>query len=113
MVVQLHCFTSSFLPPGQGRWLPSAHASLATIIVLVALGFIPESIVADSRGFYPVYGKSAVFMLIPLLTLLARNVYIFWNTLKMLDNPALYNQIFFLLLVFFILTIFSLATLPP
>ena len=113
MAVQFHCFTSSFFSPGQGRWLPFAYISLAMIIVLAALGYIPEDIVVSGSKLYPVYGIGIVFIAIPLLTLVARNMYVFWKRLRVLDNPVLYNQIVSLMLTIFVLTIFTLATLLP
>jgi len=113
MVVQLHCFTSSFFTPGQGRWLPFAYVSLAVIITLVVLGYIPESIGASGDKLYPEYGRGVVFLAIPLLTLAVRNVYVFWKRLKVLDNPVLYSQIISLLLGILGLAIFSFAALLP
>ena len=113
MAVQFHCFTSSFFAPGQGRWLPFAYTSLAAIIALVLLGYIGEGVTASGDKLYLDYGKGIVFMAIPLLTLAARNLYVFWKRLKILDNPVLYNQVFSLLLGVSVLTIFILAALLP
>ena len=113
MAVQFHCFVSSFYPPGRGRWLPFAFASLAAVIALVLLGYIPEDMVISGSKLYPVYGKWIVFLVTPLLTLTARNVYFLWRRLKNLDNPVLYNQIVSLLLgVFALVTFTSVALLP-
>ena len=114
MAVQLHCFISSFFAPGQGRWLPFAYGSLAAIIALVLLGYIGEGVTSVNGGrLYLDYGNGIVFMAIPLLTLAARNVYVFWKRLKTLDNPVLYNQIFSLLISVFVLVIFISAALLP
>ncbi len=113
MVVQFHCFTSSFFSPGQGRWLPFAYGTLAAVITLAVLGYLPEDIVVSGSKLYPVYGKWLVFMVVPLLTLAVRNSYIFWQRLKSLDNPVLYNQIVSLLISIFTLTIFAFTTLFP
>ncbi len=109
MVVQFHCFTSSFFSPGQGRWLPFAYATLAAVIVMAVLGYIPEDIVHSGGKIYPEYGNAIVFMAVPLLTLVARNLYIFWKRLKSLDNPVLHNQIVSLVLGISVLAIFVLA----
>ena len=69
MAVQLHCFMSSFFAPGQGRWLPFAYGSLAAVIVLATLGFIPEGVTVSGSKIYPDYGIWVVFMAIPLLIL--------------------------------------------
>ena len=75
MVVQFHCFASSFFSPGQRRWLPLAYASLALAIVLTSLGYLPENIVHSGSKIYPEYGNAIVFLAVPLLTLVARNLY--------------------------------------
>jgi len=114
MAVQFHCFTSSFFAPGQGRWLPFAYTSLAAVIALVLLGYIGEGVTsANGERLYLDYGKGIIFMAIPLLTLAARNVYVFWKRLRILDNPVLYNQVLSLLLGISVLTIFILAALLP
>ncbi|MDH5364120.1 MAG: hypothetical protein OEW82_02980, partial [Dehalococcoidia bacterium] len=73
MAVQLHCFMSSFFAPGQGRWLPFAYGSLAVVIALALLGYIPEDMVVSGDKVYPVYGPWVIFVAIPLLTLAVRN----------------------------------------
>lgn len=113
MGVQFHCFTSSFFKPGQGRWLPFAYGSMAVIILLVVLGYVPEGVEVSGAKLYPVYGKWIIIVAIPLVTLAARNLYVFWNRLRVLDNPALYNQILSLMLGISVLAIFmSVALLP-
>ena len=113
MAVQFHCFTSSFFSPGQGRWLPFVYASLAVIIALVVLGYIPQGVVASGDKLYPDYGIGVVFIAIPLLTLVARNTYVFWRRLRILDNPVHRNQIVSMLIGIYVLTIFVLAALLP
>jgi len=113
MAVQFHCFVSSFYSPGQGRWLLFAYASLVVVIALVMLEFVPEDIVVSGNKLYLQYGLGVVFIAMPLLTLLARNVYVFRQRLRILDNLVLYNQTVFLLLTLFVLTIFSLTPLLP
>ena len=113
MAVQFHCFTSSFFAPGQGRWLPFAYASLAVIIILVVLGYIPGGVVASGATLYPDYGVGIVAVVVPLLILAGRNLYVFWKRLKILDNPVLYNQIVSLMLGVSVLVIFGLAAFIP
>jgi len=113
MAVQFHCFTSSFFAPGEGRWLPFAYGSLLAIITMVLLGYIPEGVTASGDKLYLDYGSGVIFVAIPLLTLVARNVYVFGKRLKILDNPVLYNQIISLLVGIFVLTIFACVALLP
>jgi len=113
-IIQFHCFISSFYSPGQSRWLPFAYFSLAFIIAMVLLGYIPKGVIDSGNGkLYLDYGKGIIFLLAPLLILLFRNVYVFWRRLKILDNPVLYNQIVALLLTLAVLTVFSFAAILP
>jgi len=111
--VQFYCFASSFFTPGQGRWLPFAYASLAFVIVLVLLGIFAEGVAADGDKLYLDYGKGVFFLALPLLILASRMTYVFGRRLRILDNPALRNQIFSLLLGLFVLILFTLAAFLP
>jgi len=113
MAVQLHCFMSSFFAPGQRRWLPFAYGSLAVVVVLAVLGYLPEDFIVSGDSRYPVYGYWIVFVVIPLLVLAVRDTYVFWKRLRTLDNPVQYNQITSLLIGIFVLAIFLLAALLP
>ena len=113
MAIQFHLFTSSFFAPGQRRWLPFAYASLAVIIALVVLGYVPQGVEIVGDKHYPDYGIGVIIIAVPLLTLAARNFYVFWKRLKTLDNPVLYNQIISLLLTLSILVIFTLTIFLP
>lgn len=112
-VVRFHCFTSSFFAPGEGRWLPFAHVSLAAIILLTVLGYVPRGVTASGDKLYPDYGVGIIYLAFPMITLLIRNVYIFWRRLRILDNPVLYNQILSLLYGLAALTVFTMAALLP
>jgi len=113
MGVQFHCFLSSFYAPGQSRWLPFAYVCLAGMITLVVLGYVAEGITTTGDKLYHNYGIGVIFVLMSLMTLAARNFYVFRKRLKILDNPILYNQIISLLLGLFVLVIFALSTLLP
>jgi diguanylate cyclase (GGDEF)-like protein len=112
-VVQFHCFLSSFYPPGRGRWLPFAYASLVIAIILVCLGYIPEGVTTDGDKTYIDYGRWVVFIFVPFMALAARSFYIFAKRLKTLDNPVLYNQIVSLMLGLGSIIIFGLASVLP
>jgi len=113
MAVQFHCFTSSFFTPGQGRWLPFAYASLVVITILVMLGYVSGGVEVSGDKLYPRYQSGIIFLALPLLTLAARNFYVFVKRLRILNNPVLYNQIVSLLIGIAILVIFTLASLLP
>ncbi len=111
--IQFHVFASSFYAPGEGRWLPLAYAALAVIIVLVALGVIPQGVHATGDRLYLDYGSGIFFLAGPLLLLAGRNAFVFWRRLRILDNPALRNQIVSLLLGLGTLVFFSFAAILP
>jgi diguanylate cyclase (GGDEF)-like protein len=114
MAVQLHCFMSSFFPPRTGRWLPFAWASLGVVVVLAALGYIGKGVTpVGGDRLHLDYGPWIIIMAIPLVTLAARNIYVFWKRLKTIDNPMLYNQIVSLIISIFVLAIFVSASLLP
>jgi diguanylate cyclase (GGDEF)-like protein len=113
MAVQFHCFTSSFFPPGRGRWLPLAYALLAVIITLVMLGYVSAGVEVSGDKLYPRYGIGTISLAVTLITLAARNVYVFLKRLKTLDNPVLYNQIVSLLISIFVLAVFISASVLP
>jgi diguanylate cyclase (GGDEF)-like protein/putative nucleotidyltransferase with HDIG domain len=113
MAVQFHCFSSSFFGPGQGRWLPFAYVSLAIFIALVALGFVTRDVIAVGDKLYPRYSLGIIFMAGHLLTLAGRNYYVFWKRLKLLDSPALYNQIISLMLGMSVVIVLTVVSLLP
>ena len=113
MVAQFHMFASTFYEPRRGRWIPFSYLSLMIAIVLVVLNFIPESIQANGDKLYPVYGKSVIFVAIPIVILTIRGVYILGKRLKSLENPVLYNQIVSILFGIGTLTIFTFAAFLP
>ncbi|MFC1907038.1 diguanylate cyclase [Chloroflexota bacterium] len=113
MAVQFHIFASSFFYPGQGRWLPFAYGLLAMTIVLAAMGYVPEAIVVSGSRLSPEYGKWIVLIMVPLLTLAARDSYVFRKMLKAVDNPVIYNQLLSLQLAIFVLVTFGLVSQLP
>ncbi|MBN1691938.1 MAG: diguanylate cyclase [Dehalococcoidales bacterium] len=113
MAVQLHLVVSSFFPKEKGRWLPFAYGSLVFIIVMAALGYVPESVQGANEITYLNYGKGVLFVAVPMLVLVGRNLYVFFRMLKHIDNPVLYNQIVTLIITVGILTLFTCATLLP
>ena len=82
MVVQLHCFVSSFFPPGQGRWLPFAYGSLAVIIVLVMSGYVAGGAIVEGSKIHGSYRLGTIFVFLPLISLAVRNIYVLWRRLR-------------------------------
>lgn len=113
MMVQIHCFISSFFPPGEKRWLPFAYVSLAIFIIPVVSGYLPREIITEGSKLNIVYGPGIFFLIVPAITLLARNVYVLGKVLKAQDNPVLFSQAFSLVLTLFVLAVFSFASLLP
>ncbi len=113
MSVQFHVFTSSFFPRDKGRWLPFAYGALLINIVLAILGYLPRGVIAAGDTYYADYGIGIVCTAIPLVILLARNVYIFVPRLKNHQDPVVHNQVISLLVCLGVLTIFLASTLTP
>ncbi|MBN1160396.1 MAG: diguanylate cyclase [Dehalococcoidales bacterium] len=113
MAVQLHLFTTSFFPKGKGRWIPFAYGSLVFIIIMVALGYVPENITRINNVTYLNYGIGVIYLGIPLLILVARNLYVFIGMLKNMQNPVLYNQAISLVITIGVLTLFTAGALLP
>lgn len=113
MAVHLHLVSSSFFPKGQGRWLAFAYGSLAFITVMVALGYVPESVQVTTNITYTHYGIWVLVIAAPLLILAFRNLYVFIKMLKHLENPILYNQIIALIITIGVITLFTCAALLP
>ena len=113
MAIQFHCFISFFYPPEKSRWLPFAYGSLAVIIIMTILDYLPKGIIVNADSFYPDYGITILIIVIPFLILGIRNVYIFLPRLKNKENPVISNQTvsLFLSLIVLIVTM-MLAILP-
>jgi diguanylate cyclase (GGDEF)-like protein len=96
--VQLHCFISSFYPSNKGRWLPLAYSSLAIIIFLVAMDYVPKEVMIVDGKLYTVYGNGVFLMGLPLAILTVRSTYFLWQQFRTSEDPALRNQMAYLLL---------------
>ncbi|MGD0351901.1 MAG: diguanylate cyclase [Dehalococcoidia bacterium] len=110
---QFHCFISSFYPPNKGRWLLLAYASLAIIIFLVAIGYVPKDVMIIDGKLYTVYGNGIFLMGLPLAIVTARNVYFLRQRFKTSEDPALRNQMAYLLLSICILLVAVSTTFIP
>jgi diguanylate cyclase (GGDEF)-like protein/putative nucleotidyltransferase with HDIG domain len=113
MAVQFHVFTSSFFPKGVGRWLPFAYGSLIVIAVCMIFNLFPESVTGTDNHTIVSYGKGIIIVTVPLLVLVARNLFVFIRMLKGIKNPILYNQVITLIISIGVLTVFTLAGFLP
>jgi diguanylate cyclase (GGDEF)-like protein/putative nucleotidyltransferase with HDIG domain len=111
--VQLHVFSSSFYPPGKGRWLGFAYGSMIAILVIIGLGFIPKEVVTDGDKLLPVYGFWVIIIALPLLVLLTRNLFIFIPGIKNQENPVKRNQYISLVMCAAVLAFFLAAAALP
>jgi diguanylate cyclase (GGDEF)-like protein/putative nucleotidyltransferase with HDIG domain len=111
--VQLHVFTSSFFPQQKGRWLPFAYASLAVVVALVLIGYLPQSVASSGERLYPTYGPWVAVVIVPMIILAARNIFVFVKILKTTGNPVLHNQTFTLLISIIVLAVFTLVSILP
>jgi diguanylate cyclase (GGDEF)-like protein/putative nucleotidyltransferase with HDIG domain len=108
--VLFHCFVSSYYPANKGRWLPLAFASLAIIIFLVTLDYVPQELMIIDGKLYPVYGNSIFLVALPLSILTVRNLYFLRQRLNVSVDPVLRNQLVYLLLSIAILTASLMTT---
>jgi diguanylate cyclase (GGDEF)-like protein len=111
--VQFHAFMSSFYPPEKSRWLPFAYGSLLVIAVLVGLGYATNDIAEVNGVLHPQYSKYLGLIAIPLIVLLARNLYVLAPRLKNRENPISYNQSLSLVIALCVLAVFTSASLLP
>ncbi|MFH0914092.1 MAG: diguanylate cyclase [Chloroflexota bacterium] len=113
MAVQIQQFVSSFFPLGHRSWSLVAYVGLAAVILLVALGYIPEGVVVEGGKLYPQYGRGIILVAGIFLVLFARGYHVLRKRLQALDNPVVYNQTIFLLLSLCVLPLFLLPSLLP
>ncbi len=112
MVVQFHCFTSSFYPPGYKRWLPFAYISLVAISVFVSLGYVTGEVSISGSYISSHYKIGVIFVSLPLFILAGRNLYVIGKMIKNTTNPALHNQLVALELGISLLLLFTVLSIP-
>lgn len=113
VVVQFHCFTSSFFIPMYKRWLPFAYISLAVVTIVAMLGITDRGVLMSGEVVHGLWGYGVIIVCVPIVTLAVRNYYVFIKMLKHSDNPVLNNQITTLILTITVLTLFTVTTLLP
>jgi diguanylate cyclase (GGDEF)-like protein len=111
--VQLYCFTSSYFPDEKRRWLIFAFGLFLLDVILVFLNYLPESLIPIGNIGYLQYGISIIFIVVPILILLARNVFIFLPRLRNQENPVIHNQTASLLLSLAVFAISVIIFLFP
>ncbi len=108
--VQSHYFVASFYRTVNFK-SPVAYGIPALGIVLMVLGYIPESITIINGGITPVYGSWIYILGFFLLILGITDVYFLARKLRILADPEKRNQIFYLILGIFVLTCFIGASI--
>jgi diguanylate cyclase (GGDEF)-like protein/putative nucleotidyltransferase with HDIG domain len=111
--IQFHCFTSSFFPENQGRWLPFAYISLAVMILVVLLGFVSGGVEVVDDKLLPKYTIWVFVLVIPLIILVVRNYYVLWVKMRSIDNPIIHNQVVTIMLSISVLTVSILISILP
>jgi diguanylate cyclase (GGDEF)-like protein/putative nucleotidyltransferase with HDIG domain len=112
MVVQFHHFTTSFYPPRKNKWLIFAYLTLIPTITLTALGYVTSDVATSGNLVSGKYLIGVIFVAIPIVTLAARNFYVFGKMLKNQTNPVLHNQVLALILGISALTITTALSIP-
>jgi diguanylate cyclase (GGDEF)-like protein len=105
---QLHYFLRTFYEtekPG----IPMAYIFMAASFVLILL-FIPESVTVDDN-IVPVYGVWAYPLGIAYISIIGRDVFILVKKLKVIVDPAVHNQLVYLLVGLTIALIFATLSL--
>jgi diguanylate cyclase (GGDEF)-like protein len=102
--VQSHYFVASFYRDVNFKF-PVAYGIPALGIVLMALGYIPQSVIID-RGITPVYGSWIYLLGFFLLILASMDIYFLVRKLRVLNDPEKRNQILYLIVGISILAIF-------
>jgi len=103
--VQSHYFVASFYRTVSFKF-PVAYGIPALGIVLMVLGYIPESITIINGGIAPVYGNWIYLLGFFLLSLGIMDIYFLVRKLSILSDPEKRNQIFYLILGISVLTCF-------
>ncbi len=113
VAIQFHAFMSSYYPENEARWLPFAYGSLIVVIVPVALGYLPQSVVVEGGKLMPNYGPWVGLIAIPLVVLVARNLFIFIPGIRHPGNAIKYNQTVSLVLSIGVLAVFLVSAIFP
>jgi diguanylate cyclase (GGDEF)-like protein len=112
MVVQFHCFISSYYSPGKSRWLPFAYIILIPIAALVVMGYVTGDVTVKGDYVSSYYKIGIIYVSLPLVLIGIRNLCVFGKMLKQINNPVQHNQIFTLIISVGILIFFSILSIP-
>jgi diguanylate cyclase (GGDEF)-like protein len=102
--VQSHYFVASFYRDINFKF-PVAYSIPALGIILMALGYIPQSVIID-KGVTPVYGYWIYLLGLLLVILGVMDIYFLVRKLRILNDPEKRNQIVYLIVAISILAIF-------
>jgi signal transduction histidine kinase len=108
MAVQLYMFSRRF---GYGSYIPGVvvgYALLLASIVLAALGYIPESVTV-SNGIQLSIGAWLPVLFVPLVFLVADNVYSLLRKLRTLTDQVQRTRVTYILIGVCMMAVFSLS----
>jgi len=113
MLVQLHCFVSSFYRSERIK-IPWAYIFLVATIILTALGKIPVHIEVTASDINVDYGPWIIAIGLLFLSIVGvRDIYSLIQKYRLSPNPAERNQIVYLLTAIAIFTVFLLSSIGP
>lgn len=113
MLVQLHCFVSSFYRSERIK-IPWAYVFLGATIILTALGHIPQNVEITASGINVDYGPWIIAIgLLFLSTVGVKDIYSLLQKYGLSPDPAERNQIIYLLAAIGVLAVFSLSSFTP
>jgi len=113
MLVQLHCFVSSFYGSRRIK-IPWAYVFLLSTIALVLLGYIPQSIEVTASGITVDYGPWLIVVGLLFLSIVGvRDIHSLIQKYRLSPNPEERNQIVYLLVAIGVLAVFSLSSFAP
>ncbi|MCX8126516.1 MAG: diguanylate cyclase, partial [Dehalococcoidia bacterium] len=112
MLVPFCYFVSTFLNQPREKWLVLAYVPPVSTAILAALGYLPDS-VESAPTFHPHYNMwlLGVFVVAPLVVLLARGLYLLMRDILLSENPILHNQLIYLTITIGILGVSVLSNL--
>ncbi len=112
MIVPYCYFITTYYDRPRDRWLVLAYVPVVSTAIMAILGYVPESI-EIGPSYYPHYNMSLliIFIALPLLILAGRGLYLLSRGIVLAENPALHNQMIYLLITIAVLGISAISNL--
>ncbi len=113
MVIQFHCFSSSFFPSNKNRWIPLAYTFLGVNVIAISFGLVTSDVIIYDEVIHGTYRIGVLILAATLLTLAIRNYHVFRGVLKNNQEPVIRNQVVSLIIGISVMIVFTLTTLLP